>query len=158
MEKQVVKKQVAACVGDLIIMISDIQLKALRSINVDKGNDEIPLDILRHLRPLFSYDSSTGESLVKQRDKLIDYYSFVITSDYPEKTLKLISEDQVDICIHILYEMEDTWVSKFGQDVVFKTWELLFSIKNSFHKEWNYLDNFTEPCKIKYYKSSNEEE
>ena len=54
--------------------------------------------------------------------------------------------------------MEDTWVSKFGQDVVFKTWELLFSIKNSFHKEWNYLDNFTEPCKIKYYNSSNEEE
>lgn len=145
-------------IGEIIVMISDIQIKALRSISLNKDDNEMPLDILRHIKPLFSYDSNTGESLVKQRDKLIDYYSFVITSDYPEKTLKLISEDQVDICIHILYEMEDTWVSKFGQDVVFKTWELLFSIKNSFHKEWNYLDNFIEPCKIKYYKSSNEEE
>nr|DAT27858.1 MAG TPA: hypothetical protein [Caudoviricetes sp.] len=145
-------------IGEIIVMISDIQIKALRSISLNKDDNEMPLDILRHIKPLFSYDSNTGESLVKQRDKIIDYYSFVITSDYPEKTLKLISEDQVDICIHILYEMEDTWVSKFGQDVVFKTWELLFSIKNSFHKEWNYLDNFIEPCKIKYYKSSNEEE
>lgn len=144
-------------IGEIIVMISDIQIKALRSISLNRDDNEMPLDILRHIKPLFSYDSSTGESLVKQRDKLIDYYSFVITSDYPEKTLKLISEDQVDICIHILYEMEDTWVSKFGQDVVFKTWELLFSIKNSFHKEWNYLDNFIEPCKIKYYKSNEEE-
>lgn len=144
-------------IGEIIVMISDIQIKALRSISLNKDDNEMPLDILRHIKPLFSYDSSIGESLVKQRDKLIDYYSFVITSDYPEKTLKLISEDQVDICIHILYEMEDTWVSKFGQDVVFKTWELLFSIKNSFHKEWNYLDNFIEPCKIKYKRSDEEE-
>lgn len=144
-------------IGEIIVMISDIQIKALRSISLNKDDNEMPLDILRHIKPLFSYDGSTGESLVKQRDKLIDYYSFVITSDYPEKTLKLISEDQVDICIHILYEMEDTWVSKFGQDVVFKTWELLFSIKNSFHKEWNYLDNFIEPCKIKYKRSDEEE-
>lgn len=136
-------------IGEIIVMISDIQIKALRSINIDKDDNGMPMDILRYIKPLFSYDSSTCESLVKQRDKLIDYYSFVITSDYPEKIIKLINEDQVDICIHILYEMEDTWVSKFGQDVVFKTWELLFSIKNSFHKEWNYLDNFIEPCKIK---------
>lgn len=158
MEKQVVKKQVA-CVGDLIVMISDIQLKALRSINVDKGNDEkIPIDILRHLRPLFSFDGRLSETLIQQRDKLVDYYSFVITSDYPEKIIKLISEDQLDICIHILYEMEDSWVYKFGPDVVFKTWDLLFSIKNSFHKEWDYLDGFIEPCKVNKDILNNEEE
>ena len=32
-------------IGEIIVMISDIQIKALRSINIDKDDNGMPMDI-----------------------------------------------------------------------------------------------------------------
>lgn len=112
----------------VLLAIADIQLKALT--NLYEHRDEVDKDLI------FRYVESVSEEYGRSINRVIDVYQQFFTSRFSEKYVELLSEYQLDICIHILFRMEDQWLKQFSQREINSAWNILFKAKEKFHPEF----------------------
>lgn len=112
--------------SNIIIKIADIQITALT--NIENNWEEVDKDLLgRYLGISPDLKSSLYDLLSTYED----------IKSYPS-TIKMLSEEQLMICSHILFRMEDEWM-KDNPTGVRETWELLFKQVDRIHPEYNLI-------------------
>ena len=112
--------------SNIIIKIADIQITALT--NIENNWEEVDKDLLgRYLGISTDLKSSLYDLLSTYED----------IKSYPS-TIKMLSEEQLMVCSHILFRMEDEWM-KDNPTGVRETWELLFKQVDRIHPEYNLI-------------------
>lgn len=108
--------------------IAEVQLKALDNIQNNPKDEDIEF-IIKYLE-----DVKTG---VNNRIMVLkSLYTQIYNSGSPRLNIELLSEYQLGICIHILFRMEDTWVTVFSSKEVQDTWSVLLKAQEKFHPEY----------------------
>lgn len=108
--------------------IAEIQLKALH--NLYEHKDDIDKSLI------FRYIESCSEDYSFSINRAIDLYQQIYNSRFIENHIKLLSEYQLGICIHILFRMEDQWVQTYSQREVNAAWKIIFEAQEKFHPEY----------------------
>lgn len=108
--------------------IAQIQLDALHNIQAHK--EELDNNfIIKYIENAFN-DINLGIQ------HLEDIYLQMYQSKYPNLMVNMLSENQLGICIHILYRMEDFWMNQYSQREVQNAWEILLNAQAKFHPEY----------------------
>jgi uncharacterized membrane protein YgaE (UPF0421/DUF939 family) len=108
---------------EVVKNIAQIQIEALTNILNNLDNTEP--DLLRKLLQIT--DDDIRESLIAH----IQVYKEIL--EMPQ-LIKTLPEYQLFVCSHILFRMEDEWISDNSQGV-YGTWALLQTETKKFHPE-----------------------
>lgn len=114
---------------DIIQRIATIQVEALTNIlnNFDNLNPS-EHDMLKDL--LFIIPESKEEVIDTIKNRIQGYQEI---ARYPN-LIKAIDEQQLYICSHILFQMEEEWLLDNSQGV-YGAWSILFKESYKFHPE-----------------------
>lgn len=114
---------------DIIQRIATIQVEALTNIlnNFDNLNPS-EYDMLKDLLCIIP---ESREEVIETVQNRIQGYQDIIR--YPN-LIKAIDEQQLYICSHILFQMEEEWLLDNSQGV-YGAWALLFKESYKFHPE-----------------------
>lgn len=113
---------------EVVWAIAEIQVEALQNIldNADKLEESL----------IYKYIECGSPDIKSAILRLKDLYMSICNHRDPEPCIRMLSEYQLGICIHILFRMEDQWIDKFSQKKVNSVWALLFDAKSKFHPEY----------------------
>lgn len=114
---------------DIIRRIAYIQVEALQNILDNFYNlNPSERDMLKDL--LYLIPESEQEILDTLHNRIQGYKEII---EYPN-LIKAIDEQQLYICSHILFQMEDEWIIDNSQGV-YGAWNILFKESYKFHPE-----------------------
>jgi hypothetical protein len=124
----------------IINSIADIQIEALQRIkqNENKPNASLSRDlVLKFLG--FEEDSEDTLEIRRQVHEVIDQRidTYRNIKEYPY-LIKMLSEYQLFMCSHILFNMEDTWILDNAQGVQ-GAWSLIKEAIHKFRPEFSLL-------------------
>lgn len=115
---------------DIVKLIAGIQIESLNSIKEDvKNGNDIAQDLIKKLLQI-----EEGE-IRGVLDNMIKLYSDMI--EYPQ-LIKTLTEYQLYVCSHILWKMEEEWITDNSQGVL-GAWAIIQKYTNVLHPELTLL-------------------
>lgn len=112
---------------EVVKRIAQIQLEALNHIksNMEFTDHNLLMKLLQ----------VSEDDLVISLENHIQLYKDMV--DMPQ-IIKTLNEYQLYICSHILWKMEEEWITDYSQGVL-GTWAIITSYTNRFHPELTLL-------------------
>lgn len=114
---------------EVIKLIANIQVNALKSI-IDNGYRVNHKLLCKYLQ------INTIE--IKRATKLLLGMYQNIQED--PRSFVFLPEYQVGVCAHILFEMEDIWVNRFGIDAIHGAWQVIGRLNKEYHPEYSLVN------------------
>lgn len=118
------KEEVAKVIKD----IASIQLESLDKIITGHFDNNYIKGIYK-LFEISLYEVKDNAEIIS------DYYKSILVN--PEN-IYLINEFQLGVCGHILFKMEDTWVTD-NPEGIRETWNIFHTINEKFHPEYSLI-------------------
>ena len=114
---------------NVIKCIAEIQVDAIESIVYSgyKVNHKL----------LCEYLQITTSEIRNAANLLLSMYKN-ITAD--PRSFVFLPEYQVGVCAHILFEMEEIWVNKYGFEAVHGAWEVIGKLNREYHPEYSLVN------------------
>lgn len=112
--------------------IAFIQLEALSSIKKDpESSDEVLCNLF--IKP--PHHSCEPEIFNATLQAHIDLYTQML--EMPS-IVRMLSEYQLLVCSHILFRMEDTWITEHSEGV-YGAWYMIHACMMKYHPEFNLI-------------------